>query len=122
MDDNEKIEAPHFNRVEPRRRVQMTIEIHENQTQQVVGRLFDVSKDGFMLVGKIEIYDNQEYDFLLNLTDFPKFNVTIPITAECRWSQTFDKTGYFGSGFLITQMDPVYLPHWKQLIEEFSED
>lgn len=102
-----------------RRRVSSVLEIQNRQTMQTLGRIMDLSVEGFMLLAKQEMLPNQQYELILNLPEAIKFHRSIELIAECRWCQPSNTAGYFGAGFSVISVDVLKRDAWKQLVEEF---
>ena len=115
----DKINKQYVPRQAERKRVRLTLEMQDSQTSQIVGRVLDLSIDGFMLLAKQEVKPNQQYEFILNLSEAIKFNKTIQLTVECRWCQPSNTAGYFGAGFTVSNVAPMQRESWKQLVDEF---
>lgn len=102
-----------------RRRVTSVLEMQDRHTTQVLGRLMDLSLEGFMLLAKQEMLPHQQYELVLNLPEAIKFHRSIELTAECRWCQPSNTAGYFGAGFSVVNIEILKRNSWKQLVEEF---
>lgn len=102
-----------------RRRVGVVLEMQDKQTAQVLGRIMDLSLEGFMLLAKQEMIPNQQYEMVLNLPEAIKFHRSIQLVGECRWCQPSNTAGYFGAGFFVVSVDMIKREAWKQLVEEF---
>lgn len=102
-----------------RKRVSVVLEMQDRQTQEKLGRIMDLSLEGFMLLAKQEMIPNQKYEMVLNLNEAVRFHRFIQLTAECRWCQPSNTPGYFGAGFAVISVDMIQREAWKQLVEEF---
>lgn len=111
------MDRPHIQRSSPRHMMTKTLEMKHVATQQIVGSVFDVSEQGFMLMSDVEVSDNQEYEFILNLGASPTERSTeITLKAECRWCQFFNTAGFYSAGFMITEIDPHYYSFWQKIL------
>ena len=102
-----------------RKRVGIVLEMQDQQTSQVYGRMMDVNLEGFMLLAKQEMIPNHQYTMVLNLPEAIKFQQSIEIVAECRWCQPSNTAGYFGAGFFVINVEATKREAWKQLVDEF---
>ena len=102
-----------------RKRVSLVLEMQDQQTSQILGRIMDLSPEGFMLLAKQEMTPNQQYEMVLNLPEAIKFHRSIQLVGECRWCQPSNTAGYFGAGFSVVSVDVIKREAWKQLVEEF---
>ena len=117
------IQKPYLNRVSPRLLVKTTLDMKDLQTKQLLGRLFDAGEEGFMLIGKTDINDNQEYDLALVLSDLTTSEdvVSIVLTAECRWCKWLDVAGFYAAGFIVVSMDVQYRALWDMVLRNFCD-
>jgi hypothetical protein len=102
-----------------RKRVGIVLEMQDQYTDQVYGRIMDVNIEGFMLLAKQQMIPNQQYDMVLNLPQPIKFQQSIRMVAECRWCQPSNTSGYFGAGFMVISVEVTMREAWKQLVDEF---
>lgn len=102
-----------------RKRVGIVLEMQDRQTSQVLGRIMDLTLEGFMLLAKQEMIPDQQYELVLNLPEAIRFHRSIELVAECRWCQPSNTAGYFGAGFFVVSVDVVKREAWKLLVEEF---
>lgn len=102
-----------------RKRLSTVLEMQDQQTSQVFGRIMDLTPDGFMLLAKQEMIPNHRYDMVLNLPEAIKSHLSINLVSECRWCQPSNTAGYFGAGFFVVSVDAVKSEAWKTLVEEF---
>ncbi len=97
-----------------RKRLTCTANVFQTQSGMSVGRVFDISKEGFMLLCNTQL----EAENTLNLTmEIPELESTrnIEISAECMWCQPSSFTKDFGAGFhikAISDQDQVALNYF----------
>jgi hypothetical protein len=116
IESNQEVDGLHIKRSSPRLMVIKALEMKQSATQQIVGSVFDVSEQGFMLMSDADISDNQEYEFILNLGDSSAVGSEITLKAECRWCRFFNSPGFYSAGFMITEIDPQYYSFWQKIL------
>ncbi|MTI13572.1 PilZ domain-containing protein [Sansalvadorimonas verongulae] len=97
-----------------RKRLSCTANVFQTQSGLSVGRIFDISQEGFMLLGPTQMQPNE----VINLTlELPELDSTrsIELAAECMWCQPSNFTRDFGAGFhikTISDQDQVALNYF----------
>ena len=102
-----------------RKRLTTKLEMRDQLTSQVLGRVMDLNQEGFMLLAKQEMSPNQRYDMVLNLQEGANPSQSIRLVGECRWCQPSNTAGYYGAGFFVTKVDIIECDDWIKLVEEF---
>lgn len=102
-----------------RRRIGNTLEMHDSKTAQSMGRVMNLSAEGFMLLTKQEINPNERHDFVLQLPQAVGVHRSIELVVECRWCQPSNTAGYFGAGFSLVSVPITKREAWKRFVEEY---
>lgn len=102
-----------------RRRIGNVFEMHDSKTAQPMGRVMNLSAEGFMLLTKQEVDLNQRHDFVLQLPQPVGVHRSIELVVECRWCQPSNTAGYFGAGFSLVSVPITKREAWKRFVEEY---
>lgn len=110
---------PQHERQSIRRRIGNVLEMHDSKTAQPIGRVMNLSVDGFMLLTKQEINPNQRHDFVLQLPQADGVHQSIELVVECRWCQPSNTAGYFGAGFSLVSVPITKREVWERFVEAY---
>lgn len=94
--------------------------VYEQNTENIVGHLLDISVNGLMLIGEIPFAHDTVYQFYLDFTPLLDYELQIPLDLRCAWRNSTKNSDYFIAGFEIIKTDPEHIQIIKQLIEQFE--
>lgn len=94
--------------------------VHEQNTENVVGYLLDISVRGLMIIGEIPFAQDAVYQFYLNFTTLLDYELQILFDLRCAWINSTANSEYFIAGFELIKADPEHIHIIKQLIERFE--
>jgi hypothetical protein len=90
-----------------RRKFNYYMRMLENNTQQLIGYLSDISSRGFQLECPILVTTNKDYNFRLELTPDISDKSYITFLARCRWSRPDEvDPSLHDAGFQIVSISP----------------
>jgi hypothetical protein len=109
-------------RQSPRKVADHVLEIYDQVTGNMLGRIVNISAEGFMLLSQEPMLSGTEYQ--LNLVD-PSSNhqqTQIEFSAEAIWSTEASQPESFWSGFHITDISSDDVLFIDRLIIEWNSD
>ncbi|WP_281646457.1 PilZ domain-containing protein [Parendozoicomonas sp. Alg238-R29] len=83
-----------------RKRLSCTANVFQTQNGTPLGRIFDISKEGFMLLSPSKVQPKEVINLTLELPEMDNTRA-IELSAECMWCQPSSFTKDFGAGFHI---------------------
>ncbi len=86
-----------------RKRLSCTTNVYLTETGASLGHIFDVSKEGFMLLGPEKLPASAKLNLTMELPELDKTR-SITMSAVCVWSQPSSFSEDFGSGFNIEEI------------------
>lgn len=93
----------------------------DNQTQQVIGHLVDISPIGFMMDAKIPIQIRKIYDLHLDFMEAIAGKASLELKARSKWCRQDSVTPYlYNAGFEITDIAPDGIEIIKRIAEKYS--
>lgn len=111
----------------PRKILETTAEVFDNDTGQPIGTLEDVSKGGFSILTDLKVRPSEARNVTLVLPGPKGTDRKVTLTAECVWCQTISDRARFAAGFAlrsITDQDEVALNYYirdYQMVGEHQE-
>lgn len=88
-----------------RRNLSYYLPIVDNDTQQTVGHLVDISEVGIMIDCKRSIPSGQDYNLRLDLMEGIAEKPEVEFSAQCKWCRSDKIQPYlFNAGFEITSI------------------
>jgi len=84
-----------------RRAIQQRITIIDVMTEQVLGRLVNIHREGFMLVGARPVAVDSLYQLSLRLSVPVNGQSQIAVGGDCLWARTDDGSSQYWAGFHI---------------------
>ncbi len=93
----------------------------DNQTQQLVGYLDDISPKGFQLDSRNQFSVNRDYNLRLDLTTEISDRPFITFTARCRWSKPDPSDpGSYDAGFQILNITPHENEIFQRIVTKYG--
>ncbi|CAM3766740.1 PilZ domain-containing protein [Parendozoicomonas haliclonae] len=83
-----------------RKRLTVTANVFQTQDQQSIGRVFDISQEGFMLLTPARVQPSEVLDLTIEIPELDSSR-NIELSAECMWCQPSSFSKEFGAGFHI---------------------
>ncbi|MGY0217837.1 PilZ domain-containing protein [Endozoicomonadaceae bacterium StTr2] len=78
-----------------------TIHVFDQDSGQRLGKVVDLSPEGFMLLGDSPVPKDKQFSCRL---ESDALNDNLVISAECLWSRESSSQGYHWSGFHISEI------------------
>lgn len=100
-----------------RRRAADTIEVFDTMTEQVVGRIGNLSESGMLALASVELADDALYQFRFELVDGRGRHRAVEVGAHQLWSDASNVAGHFWCGFRfidIARADLAFLREWVE--------
>ena len=94
--------------------------VYDQNTENGVGQLLDISVKGLMIIGEIPFVQDTVYQFYLNFTPLSGYELQTPFDLRCAWMKCTTNNEYFIAGFELIKADPEHIQIIKQLIERFE--
>ncbi len=94
--------------------------VYDQNTENVVGHLLDISVKGLMIIGEIQFAQDTWYQFYLNFSPLSGYELQKPFDLRCAWMKSTASNEYFIAGFELIKADPEHIQIIKQLIERFE--
>lgn len=85
----------------PRRRLPQFLPVYDDETHELVGRMVDLSRTGFMVISGAPILCEQAFRFRIPLDDGSE---PLIIHATSMWSRPASHAGHHGAGFAFTDI------------------
>lgn len=101
-----------------RKRADETIEVFDTMTDQVVGRIGNISESGMMMLATVHLMDDALFQFRFNLPDGQARGRTIEAGAHQLWSDAANVPGQFWSGFRFIDMSQEDATHLRDWIDQ----
>jgi hypothetical protein len=98
-----------------RKRAEETIEVVDTMTDQIVGRIGNISESGMMMLATVHLMDDALFQFRFNLPDGGARGPSIEVGSHQLWSDAANVPGQFWSGFRFIDMaqeDAAQLRAW----------
>ncbi len=81
--------------------VKQLVEVYDAESSQHLGKMVDLSVEGFMLLGSEAVRPGHAHAYELHLTETDH---KLALKAECLWSRESSSPGKYWSGFHITDI------------------
>lgn len=85
----------------PRRRLPQFLPVYNDETHELVGRMVDLSRTGFMIISGAPIPCDQAFRFRIPLDES---NDPVVVHATSMWSRPASHAGHHGAGFAFTDI------------------
>jgi c-di-GMP-binding flagellar brake protein YcgR len=89
-----------------RKRAQETIDVVDTMTEQVVGRIGNISETGMMMLATTHLADDALFQFRFTLPDHGARGRSIEIGSHQLWSDAANVPGQFWAGFRFIDISP----------------
>ncbi|MDP0589607.1 MAG: PilZ domain-containing protein [Candidatus Endonucleobacter bathymodioli] len=100
----------------PRKQVDQTSKVIDNDTDSLIGTLKNVSIGGFSVIAKQGIRLSEERHVTLHLSNSPMLKpCKVSLVARCVWCQSSSEKNKYAVGFVlcdIEELDAVTLNHF----------
>ncbi|WP_426415624.1 PilZ domain-containing protein [Aestuariirhabdus sp. LZHN29] len=106
-------------RTQTRKRLKSVVQVTNDDTGEEVGRIFDITIEGFMLLTREVVDPDKTFNFSFCLPDGFSGHSEIKLQAVCMWCQNSSFSEEFGAGFRLATINPVYEPAFQLFISEF---
>ncbi|RRJ82498.1 PilZ domain-containing protein [Aestuariirhabdus litorea] len=110
---------PSEHRALPRKRLKSVVPVTNDDTGEAVGRIFDITVEGFMLLTQQTLAPDTLFNFSFSLPDERIGPAEIKLQAVCVWCQGSSFSEEFGAGFRLANLSPIYKPAFQRLVAEF---
>jgi hypothetical protein len=101
-----------------RKRAQETIEVIDTMTDQVVGRIGNISESGMMMLATAHLLDDALFQLRFSLPDGTARGRAIEIGSHQLWSDAANVPGQFWAGFRFIDISPEDATHLRAWIEQ----
>ena len=102
-----------------RKRAQETIDVIDTMTEQVVGRIGNVSETGMMMLATVHLMDDALFQLRFSLPDMiTGRGRAIEIGSHQLWSDAANVPGQFWAGFRFIDLSPDDAMHLRAWIEQ----
>jgi hypothetical protein len=103
-----------------RRHAAETIEIVDTMTEQVIGRIGNISESGMMLLATVHLMDDALFQFRFALPDSTARGRgrSIEVGSHQLWSDAANVPGQFWAGFRFIDISPEDAAHLRAWIEQ----
>ena len=97
------------------------MQMYDDQTEELLGHLVDVSQKGFKMDSKKQIPAGRDYRLRMDLIGEISGRPFIVFTARSKWCQTDPMDPFiFNVGFEITGMNQADAAIYKQIVEKYG--
>ena len=104
-----------------RRNVSFYLPVLDNNTQQVIGHLVDISPVGLMMDSKIPIPTNLSYNLHLDFMEDMAGRASLDFTARSKWCRPDSIQPFlYNAGFEITNVAPDDMEVIKCIVEKYG--
>ncbi len=101
-----------------RKAAQETIEVVDTMTEQVVGRIGNISESGMMMLATSPLADDALFQFRFHLPDGSSHGRSVEIGSHQLWSDAANVPGQYWVGFRFIDMSPDDAGHLRHWIEQ----
>lgn len=108
----------HEKRRKTRAEVDQTIEVKNTLLDVPIGRVVNVSEDGFMLIGQGEIKENCLYQLSFSFTQAVNNVYHLSLGAECLWVNETDAGEQYWAGFQVIDISESDMEVFAKLADE----
>ena len=89
-----------------RKRAQETIEVVDTMTEQVIGRIGNISESGMMMLAHVQLTEDALFQFRFGLPDGSSRGRQIEVGSHQLWSDAASQPGQFWAGFRFIDISP----------------
>jgi len=101
-----------------RKRANETIEVVDTMTEQVVGRIGNISETGMMMLATTQLMDDALFQLRFTLPEAGVRGRSIELGAHQLWSDAANVPGQFWSGFRFIDISPEDAAVLRQWIDQ----
>jgi hypothetical protein len=101
-----------------RRKVGYNVEILDLMTDEVVGRLSNLSETGMLIIARQRLHNDALYQFRLRLPDATGVERTIDVGAHELWADDAAAPGQIWSGFRFIDIAPNDIAFVRDWVDE----
>jgi hypothetical protein len=101
-----------------RKRAEETIDVIDIMTDQVVGRIGNISESGMMMLATVHLVDDALFQFRFNLPDGGARGRSIEVGSHQLWSDAANVPGQFWAGFRFIDISPEDAAHLRAWIDQ----
>jgi hypothetical protein len=98
------------------------LKVYDRKTNQLVGRLCDITPDGIMLISEDPIGTNVTLDLRIELPHKVSGKKHLDIQAKSLWVKKDVVPDYFDTGFMLTEASQQHQKFIEKIIKEFAVD
>jgi len=97
------------------------LKVFDQQTDELVGHIVDISEQGIMLVTKQPMEAGQRRAFRMHLPDpVESDNLTVDFEAESRWCQPEANPDLYDVGFEVIDPSPRFEQALRDLVQGYT--
>jgi hypothetical protein len=101
-----------------RKRALETIEVVDTMTDQIVGRIGNISETGMMLLATVHLMDDALFQLRFNLPDGSARGRPLEVGSHQLWSDAANIPGQFWAGFRFIDIGPEEALQLRNWIEQ----
>ncbi len=105
----------------PRKPAFVNIPVMNTMTDEVIGRIGNLSSDGMLMVCESEIPDNALFQLAFELVNGDGKTQTISVGVQEMWSETANVPGQFWAGFHFIDISDANLDAVETWLGEFED-
>jgi hypothetical protein len=95
------------------------LRVFDQQTDQLLGNIVDISENGLMLISDRALETDKEFEMWVDMPTEEGDRERLHLRAVSRWSGKDVNPDFYDTGFQIIDADPETLYRLQQLIDEF---
>jgi len=104
-----------------RRMLAYYLPVLDNNTQQIIGHLVDISPAGFMIDAKLPVQNRKEYDLRLDFMEAIAGRASLEFKARNKWCSQNSITPFvYNAGFEITDIARDSIEVFKRIGEKYA--
>lgn len=103
-----------------RRHLVYYLEVYDDETNQLLGHLVDVTTGGLKLVSKEKIPTNRKYKLRMMLPSGYFSRKDIHFEAESKWSSNDINPDFYDTGFFAPKLEPAVQNIIHDLVSQIS--
>lgn len=101
-----------------RKRAAEAIDVVDTMTEQVVGRIGNLSESGMMMLATVQLMDDALFQFRFSLPDGNARGHGIEVGSHQLWSDAANVPGQFWAGFRFIDVSPEDLAALRAWIDQ----
>lgn len=105
-----------------RRKPDISVDVIDSMTAQIVGHLGDVSETGMLLFASKQLTSDGLYQFRFRLTNAAGANQTVEVGAHELWSDDAAAPGQIWTGLRFIDVSPVDLGFIRRWVAEDADE